>query len=174
MLYGKELVDAISAALSQNGKTQADAARKLGVKPPSVTGWIKTGRIGKSKLIDLIRWLDQTPLEHWDIQALPGYVVRDVTESKHVRMPNPSPKALAVIEMLKEAANNHALTDNDWDLIWNLSMRLAHFTHALAYMPPTIDPAYTADVDRQIHLAEQRKKNDSQTSNQQRRKAAKG
>jgi SOS-response transcriptional repressor LexA len=65
MLTGKELGEAIAQALQQNDKTQADAARFFGVKPPSVTGWIKTGRISKDKLDKLRAWLVLTPDEHW-------------------------------------------------------------------------------------------------------------
>lgn len=65
MLTRSELGAAIAAALEQNGKTQADAARFFGVKAPSVSGWIKTGRISKDKLDKLRAWLHQTPQDHW-------------------------------------------------------------------------------------------------------------
>ncbi len=65
MLTNKELGAAIKEALIQNGKTQADAARLFGITAPSVSGWIRTGRIGKDKLDTLRAWLVKTPPEHW-------------------------------------------------------------------------------------------------------------
>lgn len=125
MLYGKELGDAISTALAQNGKSQADAARQLGVKPPSVTGWIKTGRIGKNKLIDLINWLDKTPLEHWGVEALHARSPADVVDAFDDWRLKASPRSVAVIDMLKIAARRNALTEADWELIEQLAVRFA-------------------------------------------------
>lgn len=71
MLTGTELGAAIAAALEQNGKTQADAARLFGVKAPSVSGWIKTGRISKSNFDRLRSWLVKTPPEHWGAISTP-------------------------------------------------------------------------------------------------------
>jgi hypothetical protein len=68
MLTGIELGRAIRAALEQNGKTPADAARHFNVRPPSVSGWMATGRISKTHFNDLVRWLDKTPLSHWGLQ----------------------------------------------------------------------------------------------------------
>jgi len=71
MLTGQALGTAIAQALADNGKTQADAARFFGVKPPSVTGWIKTGRINKSNFDKLRIWLDKTPDSHWGVVSAP-------------------------------------------------------------------------------------------------------
>lgn len=71
MLTGSKLGAAIAAALEQNGKTQADAARLFGVKAPSVSGWIKTGRISKSNFDQLRSWLVKTPPEHWGAISTP-------------------------------------------------------------------------------------------------------
>lgn len=82
MLHGKELGEAIRIALKQNGKSPADAARYFEIKPPSVSGWMTTGRISKERLIRLIQWLDQTPLEHWGAEGLiaPGQPIYFVGE----------------------------------------------------------------------------------------------
>lgn len=63
----QELGQAIKEALTQNGYTQADAARKFGVTKPSVNGWIATGRITKANFDELRRWLHKTPPSHWGI-----------------------------------------------------------------------------------------------------------
>lgn len=65
MLTGRELGEAIAAALEQNGKTRADAARHLEVAAPSVSGWIKTGRISKENFDKLRHWLTRTPDSYW-------------------------------------------------------------------------------------------------------------
>jgi SOS-response transcriptional repressor LexA len=71
MLSGAKLGDAIAKALADNGKTQADAARYFDVKPPSVTGWIKTGRISKGNFDRLRMWLTATPDSHWGTVSQP-------------------------------------------------------------------------------------------------------
>lgn len=63
----EELGKAILEAIIMNGYTKADAARRFNVKPPSVTGWIQTGRISKGKFDELRRWLSKTPASHWGI-----------------------------------------------------------------------------------------------------------
>ncbi len=62
----EELGKAIHQAILANGFSLADAARKFDVKRPSVTGWIKTGRISKGKFQELKRWLSKTPESHWN------------------------------------------------------------------------------------------------------------
>jgi hypothetical protein len=71
MLTGQELGDAIAKALEQNGRTQADAARFFNVKPPSVSGWVKTGRISKDNFDRLRAWLRFTPDSHWGAASSP-------------------------------------------------------------------------------------------------------
>jgi SOS-response transcriptional repressor LexA len=71
MLTGKELGRAIAKALADNGKTQADAARYFVVKPPSVSGWIKTGRISKDNFDRLRSWLTKTPDSFWGTETGP-------------------------------------------------------------------------------------------------------
>lgn len=67
MLTGQELGKAIRTALEQNGKTPADAARHFKIKPPSISGWMSTGRISKENFNQLVHWLDKTPLSHWGL-----------------------------------------------------------------------------------------------------------
>jgi len=67
MLKNKELGLAIKAALEQNNFSQAEAARKFNLKPPSITGWIQTGRISKENFEVLKNWCVKTPLSHWGL-----------------------------------------------------------------------------------------------------------
>lgn len=62
----EELGKAIHEAILANGYSLADAAREFDVKQPSVTGWIKTGRISKGNFQELRRWLSKTPESHWN------------------------------------------------------------------------------------------------------------
>lgn len=68
MLTGEELGKAIEAARNAKGVTNADLARQFNVKPPSVQGWIKTGRISKDKLQELIGYFsDVVGPAHWGL-----------------------------------------------------------------------------------------------------------
>ena len=71
MLKGKELGSAIRQALADNGKTAADAARYFNVKPPSVSGWLSTGRISKENFDRLRVWLSKTPDAYWGAGSAP-------------------------------------------------------------------------------------------------------
>lgn len=84
MHQGKELGAAIKKAIDLKGWKQADLARKFHVEPPSVSGWIRTGRIDKGKLWRLMEMLsDVVGPEHWGLDAkaapkrkpLPGHAV---------------------------------------------------------------------------------------------------
>jgi hypothetical protein len=70
MLTNEKLGKAIEEALVQNGKKKADAARYFDVKPPSISGWVKTGRISKSNFEKLCAWLDKTPRSHWGLDEI--------------------------------------------------------------------------------------------------------
>jgi len=81
MLTGKELGAAIGSAISKKGVKPADVARHFGVKPPSVNGWVATGRIGKDKLSGLFDYFsDVAGPEHWGMITSPA-------------LPAPSPAA---------------------------------------------------------------------------------
>lgn len=68
MLTGKDLGEAIKSALGKATMTQADVAREFKVKPPSVSGWITTGRISKPNFEKLRQLLsDFVGPEHWGL-----------------------------------------------------------------------------------------------------------
>ena len=56
MLTGEKLGAAIEAARIKKGISKAEMARHFGVKPPSVQGWVKYGRISKDMLPRVIRY----------------------------------------------------------------------------------------------------------------------
>lgn len=66
MLTGAALGAAIGEALEKAAISKAEIARRFNVKPPSVSGWIKTGRISKSNFEKLRRMLaDVVSDHHW-------------------------------------------------------------------------------------------------------------
>lgn len=68
MLTGKELGAAIESARRAKNVSKVELAKRFGVKPPSVQGWVKEGRIDKGKLMQLIDYFsDAVPLEHWGL-----------------------------------------------------------------------------------------------------------
>lgn len=72
MLTGPELGAAIEAARIAKGVSKKNLADEFSVKPPSIQGWVKNGRIDKSKLMDVIAYFsDVVGPEHWGLR--PGF-----------------------------------------------------------------------------------------------------
>jgi len=70
MLTGSELGAAIEAARIKKNVSKKAFGDAFGIKPPSVQGWVKTGRIDKSKLIEVIRYFsDVVGPEHWGLAS---------------------------------------------------------------------------------------------------------
>lgn len=70
MLTGPELGAAIEAARIAKGVSKKKIADDFQVKPPSIQGWVKYGRIDKSKLMDVIAYFsDVVGPEHWGLRA---------------------------------------------------------------------------------------------------------
>ncbi|WP_236235015.1 LexA family transcriptional regulator [Pseudomonas tohonis] len=73
LLGGAELGAAIEAARIKKGITKKDLAAAFGVAAPSVQGWVNTGRIDKSKLIEVIRYFaDVVGPDHWGLSKGDG------------------------------------------------------------------------------------------------------
>lgn len=71
MYSGEKLGEAIKTALKKKGAKQADLARFFGVKPQSVSGWLKHGRVAKEHLDKLISYFsDVVPPSHFGIESL--------------------------------------------------------------------------------------------------------
>ena len=68
MLTGQELGAAIDAARIIKNLSKKALAEHFHIAPPSVQGWIKTGRIDKSKLIEVIDFFsDVVGPSHWGL-----------------------------------------------------------------------------------------------------------
>ena len=107
MLTGPELGAAIDAARIAKGVSKKQLADDFQVKPPSVQGWVKNGRIDKSKLMDVIAYFsDVVGPEHWGLR--PGFSyesIQDVT-SEPVAEPSPTSAADMVRAMLAKQGKN--------------------------------------------------------------------
>lgn len=73
MLKGKDFGKAIGEAIDlklKNGSvaTKAEIARHFGMKPPSLSDWVKKGSVAKHKLPELWRYFsDVVGPAHWDL-----------------------------------------------------------------------------------------------------------
>lgn len=71
MLTGQKLGEALASAIQMKGVSKADVARAFGVKPPSVQGWLKNGRISKEHIEKLLTYFsDVVGPEHWGITTM--------------------------------------------------------------------------------------------------------
>lgn len=59
-----KLAEKLRDALQEQGMTQVELARLIGVRGPSVNGWTKTGRISKEHLPKLAKIFGK-PLDWW-------------------------------------------------------------------------------------------------------------
>lgn len=68
MLTGVELGRAFAEAMREKCVKQADIVREFGVKQPSVSEWIKYGRIGKQHIPKLLTYFaDVVGPDHWGL-----------------------------------------------------------------------------------------------------------
>ncbi|MFK0092919.1 helix-turn-helix transcriptional regulator [Pseudomonas sp. NPDC090592] len=107
MLTGPELGAAIDAARIAKGVSKKQLADDFQVKPPSVQGWVKNGRIDKSKLMDVIAYFsDVVGPEHWGLRAGFSYEsIPDIT-SEPAAEPAPTSAADMVRAMLAKQGKN--------------------------------------------------------------------
>lgn len=70
MLSGAELGAAIREAMRLKGVTQAVVAREFGVTQPSVSDWLKYGRIDKAHISHLVAYFsDVVGADFWGLSA---------------------------------------------------------------------------------------------------------
>ncbi|SPO56218.1 Repressor [Pseudomonas sp. JV551A1] len=107
MLTGPELGAAIEAARIAKGVSKKQLADDFQVKPPSVQGWVKNGRIDKSKLMDVIAYFaDVVGPEHWGLRA--GFTYESLPDVASVSVEEPAPTSAAdmVRNMLAKQGKN--------------------------------------------------------------------
>jgi hypothetical protein len=83
MLEGKELGEALAAAMQKKGVGPTEVAAVFGVKPPSVSDWKARGCVSKRHLPGLIQYFsDVVGLSHWGLSPQDSAFVN--TTSSHV------------------------------------------------------------------------------------------
>ncbi|MCX2706084.1 MULTISPECIES: hypothetical protein [Pseudomonas] len=144
MLTGPELGAAIEAARIAKGVSKKKLADDFQVKPPSVQGWVKNGRIDKSKLMDLIAYFsDVVSPEHWGLRS--GFSFENLSEDaleedllevgatefeglvgqlKEAK-DRASPRSQAVISRMIGLAERGEIDDRAWTLINDLLTELS-------------------------------------------------
>lgn len=71
MYTGVKLGAAIATAIEKKGVKKAEVAREFVIKQPSLSDWIKTGRIGKHHISKLIEYFsDVVPPSHFGIDNM--------------------------------------------------------------------------------------------------------
>lgn len=71
MYSGEKLGQALAEAIQKKGVKKADVARAFGIKQPSISDWIKSGRIGKQHIDKLVEYFsDVVPPSHFGIHNL--------------------------------------------------------------------------------------------------------
>jgi len=142
MLTGTELGKAIEAARLKKGVSKADMARHFDVKPPSISGWIATGRIDKKKLSELFEYFrgDVGP-EHWGLGNQPSMIYGDHTEKESMSLGEPdvtaaygnvfmkdlseivTPRSKSALDRIIRASAEGRLTEDDIDLLQRIAER---------------------------------------------------
>ncbi|AKS09026.1 S24 family peptidase [Pseudomonas trivialis] len=96
MLTGPELGAAIEAARIAKGVSKKNLADDFSVKPPSIQGWVKNGRIDKSKLMDVIAYFsDVVGPEHWGLRPGFSYENLEEGEAESVEQPGNDGRAIS-------------------------------------------------------------------------------
>lgn len=83
MKQGEELGKAIAEAMvlivdGVKYRSIADVARALGIQPPSLHGWMRTGRISMANKVNMLSLFSSvTPPQHWGLEDWPDSVYVD-------------------------------------------------------------------------------------------------
>lgn len=123
MLKGEQLGAAIDAARIKKGLSKKALADRFKVKPPSVQGWIATGRIDKTKMIELITFFsDVVPPSHWGLadgtvliadeahRSTPG-------EQSTIELPGSEATIALTATPAADERSGHSPSKNDYALI---------------------------------------------------------
>lgn len=129
MLKGEQLGAAIDAARIKKGLSKKVLADRFKVKPPSVQGWIATGRIDKTKMIELITFFsDVVPPSHWGLadgtvliadeahRSTPG-------EQSTIELPGSEATIALTATPAADERSGHSPSKNDYALIPQYDVR---------------------------------------------------
>jgi hypothetical protein len=115
MKQGKELGQAITEAipLAIDGvrfNTKADVARALGIEPPSLHNWMRTGRISPHKkmaMLDLFSTV--TTPQHWGLEDWPNEVYADPDAHVFVEIAVNTTLPITVAQQVLELISKNAI-----------------------------------------------------------------
>ncbi|QAY85372.1 S24 family peptidase [Pseudomonas arsenicoxydans] len=114
MLTGPELGAAIEAARIAKGVSKKKLADDFDVKPPSIQGWVKNGRIDKSKLMDVIAYFsDVVGSEHWGLR--PGFSYENLqagSASEPATLNGVQPPTLSAADKIREMLAGKSLGED--------------------------------------------------------------
>ena len=110
----KHIGHLIRAAMEEKGVGPTEVATAFGVKPPSVTGWITTGRIHKNKISQLVTYFGK-PLEHWHFmdQGSQPYAKNRAADPPHTEPANVLPYIGK--KLTPSPGQQLARDSDDWD-----------------------------------------------------------
>lgn len=97
MYSGKQLGEAIQIAIEKKGVKKSEVARVFGIKQPSLSDWIKSGRIGKQHIQKLLEYFsDVVEPSHFGIENLKinQNKITHLTEQGHTHMVDVSDKSI--------------------------------------------------------------------------------
>jgi hypothetical protein len=115
MKQGKELGQAIGEAveLKIDGikyRTKADIARACGVQPPSLHGWVRTGRINGDRLMKVLDiFADVTTPQHWGLEDWPPAVYADPDAHVFVEIAVNTTLPITVAQQVLELISKNAI-----------------------------------------------------------------
>ena len=99
MYTGPQLGNALKAAMKMKGATQAEVAAAFGIRQPSVSEWLKFGRVGKKHITKLVEWFsDVVGPEHWGLPAT-WAMQPDTNVEPHLTL---SPEEIDLIKAYRE------------------------------------------------------------------------
>lgn len=155
MLTGPELGAAIEAARIAKGVSKKKLADDFLVKPPSVQGWVKYGRIDKSKLMEVIQYFrDVVDLDHWGLgkDASDFFVSQEKVETAGLPDPNePSLSSMArtLLTKITQAVGAGGLGDDDLSLLLATATHLRLKNSSIAGTPENLsDDSVLASIGR--------------------------
>lgn len=100
MLSGEHLGAAIRSAMKLKGVTQGQVAAEFGIKQPSVSEWLKTGRVAKEHIAHLVSYFsDVVGPEHWGLAV----GISPSVERLALAYEAASPESRAAFDALAEA-----------------------------------------------------------------------
>ena len=115
MKRGEELGKAIAEAVEmvidgEEFRTKADVARALGIEPPSLHNWMRTGRVSRDRKDQIIRvFSGVTTPQHWGLEDWPDEVYREPDAHVFVDIAVETRLPVSIAQQVLELINKYAV-----------------------------------------------------------------